>query len=82
LMMDEHSNPPIPMGKVLTDELQILGSHGMQAWRYDSMLTMIQSGKLTPQRLIGRTISLEDSIEALMSMDRFEGQGITVIDRF
>ena len=82
LMMDEHRNPPIPMGKVLADELQILGSHGMQAWRYDRMLTMIQSGKLTPQRLIGRTISLEDSIDALMSMDRFEGQGITVIDRF
>jgi alcohol dehydrogenase len=62
--------------------LEILGSHGMQAWRYDSLLAMIESKKLTPERLIGKTISLEDSIDALVNMDRFDGSGVTVITQF
>jgi alcohol dehydrogenase len=82
LMVDEHSTPKIPMNKVLSDELEILGSHGMQAWRYDSLLAMIESKKLTPERLIGKTISLEDSIDALVNMDRFDGSGVTVITQF
>jgi alcohol dehydrogenase len=82
LMVGEHATPRIPMGKVIGNELEILGSHGMQAHRYDAMMAMIQSGKLAPGRLVGRTISLEQSIAALMNMDRFEVAGVTVIDRF
>jgi len=47
-----------------------------------AMLAMIQSGKLTPGGLVGRTISLEESMEALTSMDRFEGAGATVVTEF
>ncbi|MDZ4809486.1 MAG: zinc-dependent alcohol dehydrogenase family protein [Bacteroidota bacterium] len=82
LMAGENSNPKIPMSKVIANELEILGSHGMQAWRYDAMLSMIQSGKLSPEKLIGKTISLEQSIDALMNMDKFEGTGVTVITSF
>ena len=82
LMLAENSTPKIPMSKVIANELEILGSHGMQAYRYEEMLSMIQSGKLSPEKLIGKTISLEESIDALMNMDRFEGTGVTVITRF
>lgn len=82
LMLGEHSTPIIPMSTVIAKELEILGSHGMQAHRYDAMFAMMQSGKLAPQKLIGRTISLEQSIEALMNMDKFEVAGVTVVDRF
>ena len=44
LMLADHSTPAIPMSKVIANELEILGSHGMQAHRYDAMLAMIQSG--------------------------------------
>ena len=71
-----------PMGKVIANELEILGSHGMQAYRYPELMTMIQAGKLSPQKLIGRTISLEESLDELVSMDQFSGTGIAVIDRF
>jgi alcohol dehydrogenase len=54
----------------------------MQAHRYDAMLSMIQSGKLSPEKLIGKTISLEQSIDALMNMDKFETAGVTVVTRF
>ena len=82
LMLASHSTPAIPMAKVIAHELEILGSHGMQAHRYDAMFAMMRAGKLAPERLIGRTISLEQSIDALMNMDKFEGAGVTVITEF
>lgn len=82
LMLAEHSTPAIPMAKVIAHELEILGSHGMQAHRYDGMLHMMQSGKLSPEKLIGKTISLEQSIDALMNMDKFEIAGVTVVTEF
>ncbi len=69
LLMAEHATPAIPMGRVIGDELEIIGSHGMQAFRYDAMLSMIMSGKLKPEKLLGRTISLAESIEALTTLD-------------
>jgi alcohol dehydrogenase len=79
LMVGQHAHPRIPMDKVIAHELQILGSHGMQAFRYDALLEMIRANKLAPQKLIGRTISLDEAPTALMTMDQFPGTGITVI---
>jgi alcohol dehydrogenase len=81
-MLGEHAQPKIPMDKVIAHELQILGSHGMQAFRYGALLDMIATGKLAPQKLIGRTISLDEAPAALMAMDRFEETGIGVITSF
>jgi alcohol dehydrogenase len=82
LMLDEHACPQIPMDKVIAHELEIRGSHGMQAFRYPAMLTMIAAGKLQPQKLVGKTISLDEAAAALMKMDRFDGIGMTVITSF
>ncbi|MGB2752949.1 MAG: zinc-dependent alcohol dehydrogenase family protein [Pyrinomonadaceae bacterium] len=73
---------PIPIDKVIGRELEIIGSHGMQAHRYPEMLEMIRMGKLEPQRLIGKTVSLEESVNELADMNSFSGTGVTVIDRF
>ena len=73
---------PIPIDKVIGRELEIIGSHGMQAHRYSEMLEMIRTGKLEPQRLIGKTVSLEDAVTELVDMNSFSGTGVTVIDRF
>jgi alcohol dehydrogenase len=72
----------IPMHKVIANELEIRGSHGMQAHRYEEMLAMISAGELEPQRLIGRTIDLEGSIAALTSMGDFDTTGVTIITGF
>lgn len=82
LMAGEHSLPPVPMGRVISHELEILGSHGMQAHRYGAMFAMIETGRLKPERLVGREITLAQSIKALMGMDRFEGVGVTVVTSF
>lgn len=82
LMLADQSTPAIPMDRVIAWELEILGSHGIQAFEYPAVLAMIESGKLAPEKLIGSTISLEESIPALMDMDSFSTTGVTVIDRF
>jgi len=82
LMLAEHSRPVIPMAKVIANELEILGSHGMQAHEYPALLSMIRAGKLSPEKLIRKTVSLEQSLDELVNMDRFRGTGITVIDHF
>ena len=82
LMLGDHSTPAVPMSRIVAHELEILGSHGMQTHRYDVMMPMILSGKLKPELLIGRRISLEESIDALISMNSFQGTGTTVVTRF
>ncbi len=82
LMSGDDQTPQIPMHKVIANELEIRGSHGMQAHRYDQMLAMIAAGDLAPQKLIGRTIDLEGSIAALTSMGEFDTTGVTIINRF
>lgn len=82
LMLADQSTPQVPMAKVIGQELEILGSHGMQAHRYGAMLDMVGTGKLSPERLVGREISLEQAIEALISMDKFQAVGATVVTRF
>ena len=82
LLLGEHAAPAVPMPKVIGQELELLGSHGMQAHRYGAMLDMIKSGRLSPERLVGDEISLEEAPAALMAMDRFQSIGATVITRF
>ncbi len=82
LMLGEHATPQIPMAQVIGHELEIYGSHGMQAWRYDAMLTMITSGKMKPQQLISKRIGLAEAIPELMTMDKAETPGIAVITSF
>jgi len=79
LLLGEQARPPIPMDRVVAHELRIVGSHGMQAHRYDEMLAMIEAGQLDLSKLLGRTISLEESIEALTTMDRPGSVGVTVV---
>ncbi|MGD9914624.1 MAG: zinc-dependent alcohol dehydrogenase family protein [Rhizobiaceae bacterium] len=82
LMLGDHAHPQIPMDRVIAHELEIRGSHGMQAFRYPAMLSMIAAGRLAPQTLIGNRISLDEAPAALMAMDRFDGVGIGVVTRF
>ena len=82
LMLADHSRPLVPMDKVIANELEIIGSHGIQAYKYSSMFEMINSGKLRPQKLIGKTISLAESAIELSNMNNFAGTGVTVINKF
>jgi alcohol dehydrogenase len=82
LMVGDEKHPRIPMGKVIAHELEIYGSHGMQAHRYPEMIKMILDKKLSPEKLLGKTISLEEAKIALPKMNDFSHSGVTVINQF
>lgn len=82
LMLGDHAAPAVPMSKVIAYELEIYGSHGMQAHNYPALLQMIEAGKLQPQKLLGQMISLGDAATALPKMDQFPNIGIQIINRF
>ena len=82
LMTGNHQHPKIPMDLIIAGELELLGSHGMQAFKYPEMLAMIQNGSLHPEKLIDRTLSLEEATLALPLMDTFAHRGVMVITSF
>jgi alcohol dehydrogenase len=82
LMLADDQEAALPMGQVIAKELEILGSHGMQAHRYPPLLDMIRSGKLDPEKMIRRTVSLAESLDLLQRMGEFKDPGVSVIDRF
>jgi alcohol dehydrogenase len=82
LLLGDQAEPPLPMGKVIAHELEIFGSHGMQAHAYPELLDMIAAGKLPIEKLVGRRIALDEAGAALANLASAPGRGITVIDRF
>ena len=82
LLVADQSTPNLPMDIVVANELEIIGSHGIQAYRYPQLMDMIEKGALAPEKLIGNKISLEESIEVLTNMDKFEETGVAVINQF
>lgn len=82
LMTADDSNPPIPMAEVIANELEIRGSHGMQAHQYPAIFNLIKEGKLEPEKLVGKLVNLNEGIEELINMNSFTTKGITVINSF
>ncbi|MGI9552914.1 MAG: zinc-dependent alcohol dehydrogenase family protein [Aurantibacter sp.] len=80
LMTEDHRHLKIPMDQLLANEWEIKGSHGMQAFKYPEMLKMISDGRLQPEKLIKRTITLEEAATALPNMGTFKNTGVSVID--
>ncbi|GAA3854947.1 MULTISPECIES: zinc-dependent alcohol dehydrogenase family protein [Amycolatopsis] len=81
LMPPGQGIPPIPMHRVIADELEILGSHGIQAHEYPEMLAMVERSTMDLNALIGRRITLDEAPAALMAMDDpVGGAGVTVVE--
>ncbi len=73
LMAGSEADPPIPMGAVIANELEILGSHGLQAFEYGRMLRLITAGVLDPGKMISGRVSLEQAAEMLPKLNEFRG---------
>ena len=73
-------HPRVPMERVIGWELDVLGSHGMAAADYPDMLALIEQGLLQPQRLIERTIGLEEAAALLPRFDQVTVAGMTMVD--
>jgi alcohol dehydrogenase len=81
LLLADQANPPVPMGRAIARELEILGVHGMPARDYPEMLAFITAGKVDVSRLVGRVIGLDEAPAALMAMSQPATlSGMTVVD--
>ena len=82
LMTGNDQHPKIPMDLVVAKELEIMGSHGMQAYKFQEIFDMIQTGAIKPELLLEKTVSLEEGAKLLPLMDQFRNPGVTVINQF
>ncbi len=80
--LGKHAVPPLPLLEtVYARQISILGTRGIAASRFSSLLGMIAGGRLDPARMITRRIALSEAGAALKAMDGYTGVGVTVIDR-
>lgn len=80
LLPSPDGTTPVPMARAIALELEVLGSHGMQAHAYPDMLEAVQAGTLRPDLLVTSTISLDATPAALTTMGATPGSGVTVIE--
>lgn len=78
----ERGEVALPIDVMMIKELEFLSAFGMAGQRFGTMLAMIESGRLTPGKLVSRTVSLAESSAVLESMESFGTQGVVVIDQF
>jgi len=73
--------PRVDMGRVLAQELRLLGSHGMPAADYPELLARVADGTLDPGRLLRDRIGLADAGPRLVALGRpgAGAGGMTVI---
>lgn len=79
LLPSESGQTPLPMGRAIAYELDLLGSHGMAAVDYPEMLALIASGKLKPDQLVEHVIDLEAGLIALQGLATSKSAGVTII---
>ena len=82
LMTGADRHPRIQMDRIISHELEILGSHGIQAFKFREVFELIRRGKLDLNRFIDRSITLGEAAEALPLMANFDHVGVTLIDTF
>lgn len=70
----------LDVSRLIGQELQWLGSHGMPAHAYPDMLAQVANGNLNPQQLITRTITLDETPAALAALSTTSPTGVTVIN--
>jgi alcohol dehydrogenase len=66
----------LDVGRLISQELSWLGSHGMPAHAYPELLELVAAGNLNPTRLVTRTITLDQTPAALTNPTP---AGITII---
>jgi len=80
LLPPSQGRPLVPMERVITLELELLGSHGMAAADYPELLRLVVSGRLRPDLLVTRELGLDDAGAALEAVG--SQPGIAVITSF
>ena len=78
LLTDDKTVPATAIQRLIGWELEIAGSHGIQANAYPEMFELIRAGRLNPAQLVERTLPLDDAPHELMALNEYRGCGVTV----
>lgn len=78
----KHAEMTLPMDTVYSGQLAIFGTRGMPAWRYPSLLSLIDAGRVDLTPLIARRVRLSDASAELAAFDRPAPPGVAVIADF
>jgi alcohol dehydrogenase len=81
LLLAGERSVAVPMDRVISYELALLGVHGMAVRHYGDLLRAVAAGTLAPGRLVGSRIALDEAGAELAAMGDFAQHGVTVIDR-
>lgn len=79
---DEKGLIPLPVDVITFKELKVIGSLGCPTSSYKGLLDLVATKRLNPQRLVSRTIALEEVGDTLAAMSEFNTVGFTVITQF
>jgi D-arabinose 1-dehydrogenase-like Zn-dependent alcohol dehydrogenase len=80
LMIGEAGETTLPMGKVIANELVLLGSHGIAARSYADVFDLISRHRIPLERILGPRLGLRDVPVQLEGMGGFAGLGIALVD--
>ena len=69
----------LPVDIMVARELEFVGTIGMQPQRYPSMLNMVESGKLTPGKMVTNIVGIDEAAGVISSMANYGTVGTTVV---
>lgn len=68
-----------PISRVIRDEIEVHGVHGLSASRFDKVFALMTAGRLDLRPMVSRAIALDDVPDALPAMATFTTPGVTVV---
>ncbi len=71
-----------PVDRMVTMELQVIATLGMQASHYPQMLAMVESKRCSPKSMVTGTIGLDGISKIFEEMNTYQNVGTTVINNY
>lgn len=72
----------LPVDLMVLKELQLIGSANMPVSRFPDLMRMVESGIIQPEKMITKTVSIEEAADILVDMGEYRTPGITVVNRW
>lgn len=79
---DEKGMVELPVDLIVLKELQLIGSANMPVSRFPDLMRMVESGIIQPEKMITKTVSIEEAADILVDMSEFRTPGLTVVNRW
>ena len=73
------STAELPIARIIRDEIELLGVHGLSASRFGQVFALIEAGRLDPAAVVSRLLTLDDVCVALPAMGTFSTPGVSVV---